>query len=162
LLKYLAELLSWISILLVLAGIIALGWFVFNYANIKYPEGDTARIYIKLCAYVIWGLAVIYFLILLCMCINIQIAIAMMKTSAIFVSHNLKTVFVPFFAFIFVGIFVIGWVIGAVCLFSVGEIIPEGGGYQYRKIEWNETTRYFVIYLIFGLFWVGCLIVAVT
>lgn len=37
LLRYFAELISWLSILLVLAGIIALGYFVFNYANTKYP-----------------------------------------------------------------------------------------------------------------------------
>lgn len=128
LLRYCAEILSWLSILLVLAGIIVLGWFVFNYANTKYPEGDTARIYIKLLAYVIWGLAFIYLLILLCLCINIQISIAVMKTSAIFVSDNLKTAIVPFFALIFTALFVIGWIAGAVCLFSVGDIVAVTGG----------------------------------
>jgi hypothetical protein len=48
----------------------------------------------------------------------------------------MRTIVVPFFAFIFTTLFVAFWVVDAAYLASSGEIISVTGGTQYRKLEW--------------------------
>jgi len=51
-----------------------------------------------------------------------------MKTSAVFIAHNMRTIFVPFFAFVFTGAFISFWVVDAAYLTSSGEIKASTGG----------------------------------
>jgi hypothetical protein len=57
---------------------------------------------------------------------NIKISIAVLKTSATFLGLNLHTMIVPILSFIFSSAYLIGWLIAAVYVFSVGEIVSGG------------------------------------
>jgi hypothetical protein len=111
-------------------------------------------------AYIIWGLSGIYVFIILCMYTNIRMSIAILRASASFVSGNLSTIFIPLFSLLFALVFICAWMVAAIYLFSVGEIVGETGGNQYRSVQWSTTTRYLVVYLIFGFLWVAALILA--
>jgi solute carrier family 44 (choline transporter-like protein), member 2/4/5 len=69
---------------------------------------------------------------------------------------------VPTFAFIFAAAFIGLWVIDAAYLSSSGEIVPVTGGTQYRKLVWDDTLRYFMIYHFFALLWVAAMIISCT
>lgn len=93
---------------------------------------------------------------------NIKIATAVMKTSAVFLSSNMRSILVPSFAFVFAAAFVGAWVIDAAYLCSSGEVVPVTGGTQYRKLVWDDTLRYFMIYHFFALLWVSAMIISCT
>lgn len=85
-----------------------------------------------------------------------------MKTSAVFISQNLRTILVPFTSFIVTAGFVAFWVVDAAYLSSSGEIVGATGGTQYRHLVWDDTLRYFLIYHFFALLWVAALIISCT
>jgi Plasma-membrane choline transporter len=86
-----------------------------------------------------------------------------MKTSAVFIASNLRTVLVPIFAFAFAACFLTFWVIDAAYLASSGEIKASSNtGGQWRELVWDDTLRYFVIYLFFGLLWILAMIISCT
>ena len=141
-----AELLAWISILAVWGAILFLGFFLYDYAYSRYPyiflriyfsEGDNARIYMKILAYFVWALSVLYVLFLLCLCLNIRISIAVLKTSAVFLSLNMHSMIVPLISFVLCGVYVIGWLYAFAYVISIGEITAHNETiFQYRKIDW--------------------------
>lgn len=59
-----------------------------------------------------------------------------MKTSAVFISQNLRTILIPTGAFIFTAAFVGFWVVDGAYLASAGEVVPVTGGTQYRVLVW--------------------------
>lgn len=152
----------WLSILLGLVGLVGLGFYLHDYYENKAEDGSTTKTWIKWGSYASWAAAVIYVLLVLCLFTSIKIAVAVMKTSAIFISSNLRTILVPFFAFLFTAAFIAFWVIDAAYLSSSGDIIAVTGGTQYRKLVWDDTLRYFLIYHFFALLWVAALIIACT
>lgn len=85
-------------------------------------EDDSAKIYLRFAAYVVWALGLIYILILLCLCINIRISIAVIKTSAIYLSLNLHNFIVPLLAFVTCIGYIVLWIYIAIHVFSIGEI----------------------------------------
>lgn len=93
---------------------------------------------------------------------NIKIATAVMKTSAVFLSQNMRSILVPTAAFVITTAFIGAWVVDAAYLASAGEVIPVTGGTQYRKLVWDDTLRYFLIYHFFALLWVSAMIISCT
>ena len=75
-------------------------------------------------------------LVVMCLYNNIKIATAVMKTSAVFISQNLRTILVPTGAFIFTALFIAFWVVDAAYLSSSGEVVAVTGGTQYRELVW--------------------------
>ncbi len=98
----------------------------------------------------------------LCLYNNIKIATAVMKTSAVFISQNLRTILIPTGAFIFTAAFIGFWVIDGAYLASAGDVVPVTGGTQYRKLVWDDNLRYFLIYHFFALLWVAAMIISCT
>jgi len=99
-------------------------------------DGTNTGTYIKWGSYASWTAGGILFLIVLCLYNNIKIATAVMKTSAVFISQNLRTILIPTGSFIFTAAFIAFWVIDAAYLSSSGEIVAVTGGTQYRKLVW--------------------------
>jgi Plasma-membrane choline transporter len=152
----------WLSILVGFTGLIGGGVYLHFYQVDKYDDGSSTKKWIQYAAYACWVFAGIYALCVLCLYTSIQIAVAVMKTSAIFISQNMRTILVPFGAFIFTAAFVAFWVVDAAYLSSSGEIVAVTGGTQYRKLEWDNTLRYFAVYLFFALLWVAAMVIACT
>ena len=65
---------------------------------------------------------------MLCLCKTLVISIAILEAAADFVGSTFRVILVPIiFFFINFGIFAL-WAVGAVCVFSIGEIESAGEG----------------------------------
>lgn len=65
---------------------------------------------------------------MLCLCRTLVISIAILEASADFVGSNFRIILVPIiFFFINFAVFAL-WAVGAVCVFSIGEIESLGDG----------------------------------
>ena len=64
--KHFANILAWLSILVILVGTATMGLFAFYYARDNYPDGeDSTGKWIKIGAYILWGLDGLFVLIVL-------------------------------------------------------------------------------------------------
>lgn len=106
----------------------------------------------------LWCLAAIYFVALLCCCSRIRLAVAIMKATSQFVQHTPTVFTVPFVFFFIIGGWVTFWVISAVYVYSVGTPV-KSDDLPFATIEWDSTTRYVWIYHLFGLFWISAFII---
>jgi hypothetical protein len=122
----------WLSIIAGIAGMIGAGVYLNNYAKTAYDDGSTKKTWMTYGSYACWGLAGLFSLFVLCLFNNIRIAAAVMKTSAVFIANNMRTILVPFFAFVFTAAFLALWVVDAAYLSSSGKIVASTGGTQYR------------------------------
>jgi hypothetical protein len=122
----------WLSIIAGIAGMIGAGVYLNNYAKTAYDDGSTKKTWMTYGSYACWGLAGLFPLFFLCLFNNIRIAAAVMKTSAVFIAHNMRTIIVPFFAFVFTAALLALWVVDAAYLSSSGKIIASTGGIKYR------------------------------
>lgn len=111
-------------------------------------------------AYVLWGLAGLYALVLLCSCNRIRLGLAIMETTAKFVGNTPTIFLVPILFVVVVLIFFFWWIITALYVFSVGDLEKKIGT-PMATVKWNDTTRYIFVYHLFGLLWclnffIGC------
>lgn len=115
----------WLSLIAGIGGIIFAGFYLNDYAKTAYDDGSSKKTWVTWGSYACWGIGGLFTLFVLCLFNNIQIAAAIMKTSAVFIAHNMRTIIVPVLSFIFAGGFLAFWVIDAAYLTSSGEIIPS-------------------------------------
>ena len=162
LVRYFAGPIIWLSIIAGIAGIIGAGVYLNNYAKTAYDDGSSKRTWMTYGSYACWGLAGLFSLFILCLFNSIRIAAAVMKTSAVFIAHNMRTILVPFLAFLFTAAFLAFWVIDAAYLSSSGKVVASTGGTQYRQLVWDDALRYMMIYQLFGLLWVAAMIISCT
>ena len=73
-----------------------------------------------------------------------------------------RIVFVPFVSFVIIIISVLAWILGMVCVASMGEITGSDDGSQYRQIKWDVNTQRLAWCMFFGVFWILAFILACT
>jgi len=126
-------------------------------------DGSSTKTWVKYGSYACWTVGAIFSLLVLCLFNSIRVATAVMKTSAVFIASNLKTILVPIFAFVFAACFLTFWIIDAAYLASAGEVKANRNlGGQWKELVWDEKLQYFVIYLFFGLLWILAMIISCT
>jgi hypothetical protein len=81
LLKYFAKPLLYISFVIILVGLIAGGAYVFA-QNTRYQSSDNSRMIMKGMGILLWILAGLYFVILMCCCTRIQLGVAIMEATS--------------------------------------------------------------------------------
>ena len=126
--KQCAGLIVWLSILCGIVGLIGGGFYLNNYSNNMPDDGSSTKSWTKYGSYACWTVGAIFSLLVLCLFNSIRVATAVMKTSAVFIASNLRTILVPIFAFVFTACFLAFWVIDAAYLASSGQIIGKTGG----------------------------------
>ena len=72
--------------------------------------------------YVLYALTGIYFLAVLCLCKDIAVSVAVLKTSAVIILGNLRVLLVPSMATILIFGYVFGWGVGLCYLLSRANI----------------------------------------
>jgi solute carrier family 44 (choline transporter-like protein), member 1 len=149
--------LLYISFILILAILVASGIYVFISAS-NYTSGDKTYEIMRGMGILLWILAGIYFIILLCCCSRIRLGIAIMEATSSFVRMNLSVFFIPLVFFVIIGCWATFWVISAIYVYSVGTPTRSSSG-PYADIIWDDTTRYVWIYHLFGLFWISAFII---
>jgi hypothetical protein len=63
---------------------------------------------------------------------------------------------------IFTILFIVAWLASAVTLYSVGDITSTKAGGLVKTVHWSDTTRYLMVYQIFGFLWLLAMILACT
>lgn len=157
LIRLLGGLIVWLSIILIQVSLIAGGAYVYSRADTYEPE-SSYRDYVKYAAYAIWGVAALYLLCVCCCWNAIRLGIAVYKTTAQYVTKNLRIFFLPLGAYLFAGIWFGLWMVSAIHVFSVGDPVPREGYEFITEIKWSDNTRYVFFYQTFMLFWVNAFI----
>ena len=151
LLRCIAKPLLYISFIIILALFVGAGFYVF-FQQFKYEDGDKTKQVMKWCGIGLWIVSGLYLIILLCCCSRIRLGIAIVEATSQFVASKFSIFLVPLVFFVIILIWMTFWIISAIYVYSVGEVVQLG------QINWSDTTRYVWIYHIFGLFWVSAFI----
>ena len=160
--RYCAAILAWLSYILVFFAIAGLGCYSYFYAISYYEDGDSTQNMLKITAYVLWGLSVLYVLLICCLYKDVRKSIAIIQAAAAFMQTNMHVILVPIYSIVFTVCFLAYYLIGQVYLFCVGTITPvllEDGTYT-RTIEWTDLTEYLNYFFFFGFLWVLALVLA--
>lgn len=88
-----------------------------------------------------WGISGLYIVIFMCLWKSLQVALSVIQAASDFVGSNLRVMIIPVIFFVIHIAFFVAWTIGAVMVFSIGEIDNGPPGSQFKVIKWNEQTR---------------------
>ena len=106
----------------------------------------------KVTAIVMWVLAGVFALLICCLWKRIKLAIQMIKAAADFVTDKKSVLLSPIIVILFMGIFIMLWVLTFAFVFSVGEIRYDPGD-MFGDMVWTKTHTVFVYLTIFALLW---------
>ena len=118
-------------------------------------DQDEYKMYYVYGSYAVWGILALLIIFLCCNCRNIKIGIAVMKTTADFIKDTPQIFLMPPLTAIFTMVWLIVWMITAFFIASVGKVGPRKDFPMLTQIEWNENTRYAILYSLFGYLWVN-------
>lgn len=164
-LRSFAEVLAWLSIIIVGVGLFVSGFLVRDYAIENYPEGTSTQKWLNISAYVIWGLLGIYLIAILCCWYSLKIAIKVLRTAARVIMNNMKMVVVPIFQIVVTVAWIGASVYALFWLLSCGEIMTNtvpGTSLTYRTYSYTDEQKYFIYAAIFFFFWVTAFLIAVA
>ena len=127
---------AYVTILLIFVALIGLG-VVFQKRMNYYQDINDDTYYKIMLAFTIifYSLGGIWFLIVICSCNKIRLAIALTEVGAIFVWKVMSIVFVPFLFFIIVSLYLAYWVALSVFIYSSGEINKSGNTFL-ATVKW--------------------------
>ncbi len=122
-LRAFAEILAWISIFIVGAGIIALGFICDYYSTTSYPNGTvTQQKWLHYAAITLWSLAGFYTLVVLCCFYAIKISIKVLRVSAKIIMSNLRMIIVPLVGVIVMIVWILFYAYAVLWLMSCGDL----------------------------------------
>lgn len=131
--RFFAKPLVWLSILGTIGGLAALGLFLQNYHDKNYKDKDigdddnkVAKT-IQITVYVLYTVAGVFCLMILCLCKSIRISVAVLKTSAEVLMKNIRVLIVPFISCFFVIGFMGLWLVSTGYLLACGNIETVNG-----------------------------------
>lgn len=134
LLKCFSGLIVWSVIFSMFIVLLVLGTSFYNQAQTKesaedYIDYDSKEGNLAI-AYIIYALAAILFLGVLCLYDRIKLAIAIVKTTSDYVSDTRSIVLVPFVSlFVYLGFYAL-WISGFLYMYSKGDISPSTNEYN--------------------------------
>lgn len=112
-------------------------------------------------AIIVWVVAFIYMLVLLCLWKSLQISLSVLQATSDFVGSNLRIIIIPILSFVIQTIVFVMWIAGIIMVFSVGNIDDSGvPGSQLKTITWSQTTREMVWFMGFGILWILSFLIA--
>jgi len=164
-LRCFAEILTWIAISLVGAGLFVLGWFVRDYGAVNYPEGDTTQKWLNIASGIIWALLGVYCLAVCCLYYSIKISVRVLKTASKIITRNMRMVIVPVIGVAVVTAWVAFSVYFLLWVMSCGEIEREEVpliGVHYYTYVWTKEQKGYIWFSLFLFFWVSAFLMAMS
>ena len=161
LLRYLAGVVVWASILIILAAFTLFGLYMYwESSNTKYSS-DNQNLFLGL-GIASWVLGFIALVLFIFMFRKIELAIAIVKSAALFISETSHIVLFPLVMFfVSVGIYAY-WVLALLYLYSSGEM-PESDRYSpIAELTWNENLRNAFYFELVGILWINSFKIALT
>lgn len=153
----------WVSFGIIIAALIAVGFYSFFKLKLAYVEDDPIRKYIEGAAYASWGLAGLFALSIMCCCGAIKIGIAVFKTTAKYVADNMHIFGLPVIASIVACTWYVLWVASFLFIYSVGNPRPNEPPLSFMTdVDWTHGTKICIAYHIFALFWINAFILGMN
>ena len=147
------------AFLLLTFGSLAIGGYYTRDYALSRPEEDGYNTWIEYGAYGLWILAGLFLCCICCCWGAIKIAIAVYKTTSLYVRSNMRIFILPMLSWLTQIIWGCCWIVCALYVFSVGEPEAREEPWSFMThVKWSETTRYVFYYQIFGLFWLAAFI----
>lgn len=152
-------LMIWVAFAISLLILIVAGLYTYFYARPLYdPLSDTYN-YLAYASYVLWGLAGLLMLTMLC-CFNaIQLAIAVFACTVQFIQNNPMVFTLPSITALVTVVWTAIWFFCVVFIFSVGDPEPRPGFPFITEMMWYDETRGVLVYHVFALFWISAFII---
>jgi len=164
LLRYCVGVVLWGSIFSII-GLLALGGYLFYEKGENDYNGskdDNSRDFMKGMGITLFILAGIALLVTLLMCNRIRLAVAIMKSAAIFFKDVWEVVFVPVAFFFISAIFLVFWVLALVYIYTSGTIPQEEKYEPINSIDWDNTMRNSFYFELLGIVWIIAIKIALV
>eukprot|EP00825_Cyclidium_porcatum_P018701 TRINITY_DN2128_c0_g1_i2.p1 TRINITY_DN2128_c0_g1~~TRINITY_DN2128_c0_g1_i2.p1 ORF type:complete len:412 (-),score=21.78 TRINITY_DN2128_c0_g1_i2:104-1339(-) len=171
--RYLSGCMTWGAILLYLGGLLALALFIMHKGKDYKDQADntadtdskdinknTGRNLLIL-AYIIWAILGISIVVIMCMFNRIRLAIAIIKSAAIFVGQVPLSIAIPPVIGILQFMWLAYWFTVFVFVYSVGDITGSKSS-PFATIKWDSSTRNILWFHLFGGLWVNSLFIAIN
>jgi len=171
---FLLNFVVWSSIFLTIAMFIGAGYYSFRQANIWEDEDpqlyeDRSITAARIASYCLWGLGALFFLIVVCLRKQIQLAIGCVKQASRALNKMPGMIFVPVLQAFGLILFLITLIAYAVFLASLGtfdkvEVAIPGEDdlkFTFRTFEFDDFVENCAWYLLFCGFWTANFIIAV-
>lgn len=134
--RFCAGLIAYTTILIILAGLIGLGYLfqmkIPNYQKVKDDQGELAM---KVFCGFFYSCAIIWFLMILFMCNRIRLAVALSEVTAEYLSQKCSVYIIPVFFTCVTVTYVAFWVAVSVFLYSTGKITNSNNA-LVASVEW--------------------------
>lgn len=155
---------TWTCLLGVLILILVMSFLLWS-LSVKWSTDGIHSSYevVAMQVFAYFGMAVslLYFCLLVVMRKRIQLAIGIIKESARAVAAIPVMILMPVLQVTGVVAFLVPWTIYVIYLASSGDLVVVNNGiYSYRQFQYDDTTKYTFLYLLFCWFWTSQFIVA--
>ena len=127
LIYFCAGFLVWISIIGTGVGFGAIAFYLNMYRSKHYPSDKTISknnldvgMDLKIACYVLYGVVALYFVAICCLYKDIEVAVAVLRTSATIVMKNIRMLLLPLASGVCILLWACGWAAGFGYLLSCG------------------------------------------
>lgn len=131
---------------MIILCILALFGFAFflGYTASNTYDGDKnkkTRHALQIASYIVYGLVAVFLIFILFMFRRIRLAVAIMKSGALFLKDVWLIILVPILVFIVSVLVFIYWVLALVYIFSSGYIEDKDEDNHMAHITWDNRTK---------------------
>ena len=162
LLRYCVGFILWTSILATVLLFLLFGYYIQITADQDYKAENKkkTREALHIASYIVYASVGIFCLLVLFMYKRIQLAIAIMKSGAIFLRNVPSILLVPIAMFLVSVAFLIYWVFAIVYIYSTGDLKKTNS--VVARISWDDSTRNALYFEIVGIIWINSMKIALT
>lgn len=127
LMHFCAQVLSWISVVLIQIMLVGIGYFAWDYRRDQtdldptYAD-ESMSTWLKWITWLSWIFAGIYYIVIICNFQSLRLAVAVIQTASSFVADTKRLMLVPLFYFMLAICASVLFLAGLICVSSIGEI----------------------------------------
>lgn len=161
-LRYCVGFIVWTSIFASFAILAVFGYYIKKVADDKFGSDDKkkTRKAMIIASYVIYGMIGVLFIIFLFLYRRIRLAIAVMKSGAIFLKDVPSIIFVPIIMFVLSVCFYTYWILALIYIYSTGDL--KDGNSVVAHVSWSDSTRHSLYFEVAGILWINAMKIALT
>lgn len=161
-LRYCVGFIVWTSIFASFAILAVFGYYIKKVADDKFGSDDKkkTRKAMIIASYVVYGMIGVLFIIFLFLYRRIRLAIAVMKSGAIFLKDVPSIIFVPIVMFLLSFCFYIYWILALIYIYSTGDL--KDGNTVVAHVSWSDSTRHSLYFEVAGILWINAMKIALT
>ncbi|CAG9332171.1 unnamed protein product [Blepharisma stoltei] len=164
LLRYCVGVIVWCMILACLLAITGFAYFLYHTSETTYSgkQHKKTREAIKIASYIMFGAVAVFLIFILFMYKRIRLAIAIMKSGAIFLKDAWIILLVPVLVFVFSVGFFCYWILSLVYIYSSGGMYHKDEEGKMAHISWDESERNSFYFELVAILWVNSFKVALV